>query len=168
MMTPYVVFDVATGTLIKAGDCQLELLDAQAGAGQRALPTNLTSVEGIRPLIWELVKVKREERYSAGLTTPFGVLDTTPDSREKILGLFTDAVSRVATGGSKNRNFTKTDETQVTLSSAQLVAVGQLVVDYIDAVHQHSQSLRTQIYAPTVDTVAELLAITIDTGWPGE
>lgn len=164
MNVPFVIFDITTGEYLRHGVCPPEYISDQAGEGQRVLATSALTVSGNQPLIWELVKVKREERYSAGLTTPFGVLDTTPDSREKILGLFTDAVSRVATGSNKNRDFTKTDETQVTLSSVQLVAVGQLVVDYIDAVHQRSQQLRAEIYAAA--DMAELLAIDVTAGWP--
>lgn len=165
MITPYSVFDLATGELVKAGNCQIEMLSAQAEVGQRAMATNAVNLAGVRQAVWDAVKVEREARYSAGITTPFGVLDTKPDSREKITGLFADAISRVATGGNKDRNFTKTDETQVTLSSVQLVAVGQLVVDYIDAVHQRSQALRAEIYNANT-TMVDLLTMDIGVGWP--
>lgn len=161
----YVVFDTATGSPVKWGQCQPELLDAQAGAGQRALATSALTVEGNQAIFWEMVKTKREERYSAGVMTPFGLLDTNLASREKIVGLYADAVwAVVSSDTSYSRDFTKADEQQVTLNAVQMASVGRLIVDYIDAVHQRSQALRADIYAAA--DMAELLAIDVTAGWP--
>jgi hypothetical protein len=166
MITNYVVFNLATGTPVKWGQCQPELLDAQAGQGERALATTSLTVDGNRAIFWEMVKVKREERYSAGVMTPFGLLDTNLASREKIVGLYADAVwAVVSNDAAYSRDFTKADEQQVTLNAVQMASVGRLIVDYIDAVHQRSQALRALIYAPETD-MAGLLAIDVSAGWP--
>jgi hypothetical protein len=167
-MINYVVFGTATGSPVKWGQCQPELLDAQAGQGERALATTSLTVDGNRAIFWEMVKVKREERYSAGVMTPFGLLDTNPESRASIVGLYADAVwAVVSSDATYSRDFTKADQQQVTLNAVQMAAVGRLVVDYIDAVHQRSQALRALIYAPETD-MAGLLAIDVSAGWPGQ
>lgn len=165
MIIQYAVFNLTTGAPVKFGPCQSELLDEQAGPGERALETTAFTVEGNRPLFWEMVKAKREERYSAGVMTPFGLLQTNPESRELITGLLADALAALVTNdASYVRTFTKADDTPVTLNAVQMVAVGRLVVTYIDAVHQYSQALRTQIFAAS--DMAELLAIDVTAGWP--
>lgn len=165
MDIPFVVFDVASGSPLRWGACQEYMLDAQAGIGERSLATSQLTVEGNYDLIWNKVKAIREQRYNAGITTPFGELDTKPESRDFINGLVTIAVAAmVKNDTSYARAFTKADDTQVTLNAQQIIAVGEMVEAYINATHQHSQALRAQIYAAS--DMAELLAIDVENGWP--
>lgn len=166
-MVQYVVFNIATGEPEKAGQCQPELLDAQAGEGQRALPTSHLTVAGNRNLLWEMVKVQREARLAVGASTPFGMVQTDPASRDIINGLVTRAIiAQVKADASFTRTFTKSDNSRVTLNAAQIIAVGEVVEDFVNSIHEHSQVLRDQIEAAT--SMAELLAVNILTGWPGQ
>lgn len=165
-MTPFVVFDSTTGAPLRWGSCQLEMLEDQGSEGERVLATSQLSVEGNHDLIWSEVKAIREQRYNAGISTPFGQLDTKPESRDFINGLVTIAVAAVVKNDTTYaRAFTKADDTQVTLNAHQIIAVGEMVEAYINATHQHSQALRAQIYAAA--NMAQLLAIDVTAGWPG-
>lgn len=165
MQIDYVVFDIATGTAERAGLCQPELLDAQAGGGQRALATSALTVGGNRTVLWEEVKTQREERLAAGVTTPFGLVQTDTVSRGYVTGLVTRAlIALVNAEAGFSRSFTTAANTSITLDAAQIIAMGALVEEYVNAVHEHSQNLREQIDAAA--DMAELLAIDISVGWP--
>lgn len=165
MIVQYVVFDVSSGALIKWGQCQQELVVDQAAEGQRALATSEMTVDGNRPIIWEQVKLEREARLADGAMTPFGVVQTDPVSRATINGLVTRAlIAEVKEEAGFARTFTKADNSRVSLNAAQIIAVGEVVEAFVNAVHEHSQNLRDQIDA-AVD-MAELLAINISIGWP--
>lgn len=166
-MIQYVVFDVATGEPEKWGQCQPEMLDAQASEGQRALATSHLTVSGNRNLVWEMVKAQREARLAVGASTPFGMVQTDPASRDIINGLVTRAlIAQVKSEAGFTRTFTKSDNSRVTLNATQIIAVGEVVEGFVNSVHEHSQDLRDQIDAAS--DMAELLAINILTDWPGQ
>lgn len=164
-MIQFVVFDVATGAVLRWGQCQADMLENQANEGERALATNDMTVAGNRVLVWEQVKAKREERLAAGALTPFGLVQTDPVSRGYVTGLVTRAlIAEVNAEEGFSRTFTTAANTSVTLNAAQIIALGALVEEYVNDCHERSQALRADIDAAS--DMAGLLAIDITVGWP--
>lgn len=164
-MIQFVVFDISTGAVLRFGQCQPDMLQNQANEGQRALATAALDVAGNRPVIWEQVKIKREERLAAGAETPFGVVQTDVVSRGYVTGLVTRAlIAQVNAEAGFSRTFTTAANASVTLNAAQIIALGALVEEYVNACHERSQALRDDIEA--AEDMAALLAIDIAVGWP--
>lgn len=109
---------------------------------------------------WETIKAAREAVIDANLATPYGTFDCKVKDRTNI----TDAVlllqTLAALGTPTTIDFTLADNSSVTLTTSEMVTVGLLLGQKVQAAHGIARGLRTQIEAAT--SVAEVEAIT----WP--
>jgi hypothetical protein len=160
-----VVFDIATGSPVRALQCEAQLLDAQAGEGQRALATSALTVEGNRGVIWNEAKAYREARLYAGAPTSFGLVQTDPVSRGNVMGLAMAAKFAIDRGDEDFlRTFTFYDDSEADLDAASLIDMAVETETYINACYNRGRVLRAAKDS-AVDMV-ELLAIDVAAGWP--
>lgn len=163
-MIQYVVFDLTTGEPTKWGQCQPELLDAQAEAGQRALATSALNVEGNRSVFWQDVKTVREAHLNGGASTPFGAVDSNEVARSNITGAALAATLSKSVDQPFSVNWTMLDNSVEALDADQMIGLALAVLAHVNACHDRARALRGQIDAAT--DMAELLAIDIQSGWP--
>ena len=107
---------------------------------------------------WSEMKAAREAAFNAPLVTPFGVFDCTPSARQSI----TDAVMRLQTleslGTPTDIEFTLADNTEVSLTTAEMVQVGLLLGAKTQEAYARGRQVR-QLVTDAV-TIAEVEAIT--------
>lgn len=163
-LTPYVVFDLQTGTPLKWGNCQREMLDAQAEEGQRALATSDLTVDGNRLSVWSAAKEQRDLHINAGAITPFGAVDSDDESRANVAGGALAALIAKTSGAPFSVTWTMLDNSTVTLDSDAMISLGLAVLMHVDACHARARALRAEIES-AVD-MAALLAINVGAGWP--
>lgn len=164
MPIDYVVFDTATGTAERAGMCQPEMLEAQAGEGQRALATSALTVNGNRLIVWEQVRTLRNENIDAGAPTPFGVVDSDEQARSNVSGAALGALIAKSAGVPYSVTWTMLDNSTAALDADQMIAMALAILTHVNACHERARELRAEIEAAA--TMAELLAINIAAGWP--
>lgn len=107
------------------------------------------------------VKAKRDACEQAGCQTPYGPIDTNPDSQRKVGGGSTAAL---ALGASFSKKWRMADNSYQVLDAAKMIEVGLLVVAHVDACQQRKNDLDEAIEEAT--TLAELDLIDIESGWP--
>lgn len=163
-MIQYVVFDTATGAPVKWGQCQPELLDAQAGPGERALATSALTVDGNRLIVWELVRNLRNENIDAGAPTPFGVVDSDEAARSNVSGAALGALIAKSASAPYAVTWTMLDNSTQTLDADEMITMAMAVLTHVNACHERARELRVQI--ETAPDMAALLAIDVTTGWP--
>lgn len=163
-MIQYVVFDTATGAPVKWGQCQPELLDAQAGPGERALATSALTVNGNRSIILDKAWIKRESVIEEGCQTPFGLVDTTPFSISRLTSVVAGANAAHSLNVPFSVNFTMKDRTRVPLNAVETMTMGLTVMAFVSACHDRFSQLEDTINS--APDMAALLAIDITTGWP--
>lgn len=159
-----VVFDIATGSPVRALQCEAQLLDAQAGPGQRALATNALTVDGNRLVIWEQVRALRNEAIDAGAPTPFGVVDSDEQARSNIPGAALGALIAKSASAPYEVTWTLLDNSTVALDADEMIGMAMAVLTHVNACHERARELRAEIEAAA--DMAELLAIDVAAGWP--
>lgn len=163
-MIQYVVFDTAIGSPVKWGQCQPELLDAQAEEGQRALATSALTVVGNRLIVWEQVRNLRNEKIDAGAPTPFGLVDSDEQARSNVSGAALGALIAKSANAPYSVTWTMLDNSTVTLDADGMIGLGVAVLAHVNACHERARELRADIEAAT--DMAELLAVDVSAGWP--
>ena len=163
-MIQYVVFDTATGAPVKWGQCQDELLDAQAGPGERALATSALTVDGNRLIVWADVKAQRDAAIDGGAATPSGVVDSDELARSNVSGAALGALIAKSASAPYSVTWTMLDNSTVTLDADGMIAMGLAVLAHVNACHDRARALRAEIEAAS--DMAELLAIDVLAGWP--
>lgn len=116
--------------------------------------------------LWESVKQTREVKIGGGVNVPgIGLFQTDDRSRDNIAGAATASLIAQAANAPFSLQWTLADNTVVTLSAAQVQAVGMAVMSHVAACHAVGQTLRGQIDAAT--THAALDSINIPgANWP--
>lgn len=163
-MIEYVVFNLATGEPIKWGQCQIELLDAQAGEGERAIATSALTVAGNRAIIGENLRKYRNAKIDSGAPTPFGIVDSDLASRTNIMGAAMGALLSINLGQPFSTTWKMMDNSLVDLTATDLFILALSVLSYVNECHARARVLETEIVE--ADDMAELLAIDIESGWP--
>jgi len=104
---------------------------------------------------WTQIKAARETAINAPLETPYGTVDSGPDDR----GNITDAVMLLQTmeslGTPITIEFTMFDNTPITLTTAQMVHIGLLLGQKVQAAYVRSQARRAEIDAATTKEAIE-------------
>lgn len=163
--TPYVVFDLTTGEALKAGNCQIELLEAQAdGPNQRALATSSLTVSGNRLAVWHSARDQRDIHIDGGAMTPAGLVDSDGESRSNISGAILAAILSKQANQPYEITWTMLDNSTVVLDADEMIGMGLAVLSHVNACHERARVLRVAIEAAA--DMAELLAIDVTTGWP--
>lgn len=111
------------------------------------------------------LSLRQTKAENGGCVTPLGRVQTDPDSRIKILGLFVMA-SAAKSGGDTSwpQAFTMEDNSEVAHDADQMMALSLAVGAYIVACHANAITLKGTIMACT--TPEEVDAVDIETGWP--
>ena len=187
-MINFVVYETATGNLVKSGTCPVDMLELQAGDGQSAIPIpaevsdpeSYSWIDGepeiLPPVIptlaelkaakWETVRIMRESHIGGGCSTPSGVMDTTLVSRTNISGAVQMASLAMAASQAFEIDWTIADNSTVTLDGLAMIAVGIAVGAHVAACHAVARALRVEIEA--AEDVEELEAIDPEgAAWPG-
>lgn len=164
MITPYVVFDLTTGGVIRFGQCQEEVLESQPGEGERALATSDLTVEGNRLIIWRMVRDQRDEHIDGGAMTPAGAVDSDSMARSNISGAVIGALVAKTAGAPYSVTWTMLDNSTVTLDADGMIALGLAVLAHVNACHDRARQLRAAIESAA--DMAELLSIDVTAGWP--
>lgn len=164
MMTSYVVFDLTSGNPIRWGQCQDDLLEAQASEGERALATSYLTVEGNRLIIWRMARDERDLHIDGGAMTPVGAVDSDSMARSNISGATIAALAAKTNNIPYAITWTLLDNSTVTLDADAMIGMGMAVLAHVNACHDRARQLRTEIEAAS--NMAELLAIDVGAGWP--
>lgn len=109
----------------------------------------------------ERVRQLRDSAEWGGCMTPYGPIDTDPDSQRKIGGGSTAAL---AMGTAFAKEWRMADNTLVTLDAAKMIEIGLIVVSHVDACQTRKNALDAEIGA--AETLADLEAINVTAGWP--
>lgn len=164
MTIPYVVFDLTTGEALRAGNCQEEVLEAQAEEGQRALRTSALTVDGNRLIIWNTARDQRDIHIDGGAMTPSGAVDSDSMARSNISGATIAALIAKMAGAPYAITWTMLDNSIATLDADGMIAMGLAVLSHVNACHDRARVLRAEIESAA--DMAELLAIDVTAGWP--
>lgn len=163
-MTAFVVFNTATGEALHHGDCQPDMVEAQAGAGETALATSALTVEGNRAALWEKVKALREAKIDGGATFAGKVAQTDLLSRTNISGAALAAVIAKSAAAPFEVTWTFADNSTADLDADEMISLGITAMAHVDACYSRARVLRAEIDAAA--DMAALLSINIEQGWP--
>lgn len=107
------------------------------------------------------VKRRREQAKDAGIVTPWGPLETDPDSRVNINGAVQMAT---ILGADFTITWRMSNNDPVVLDASQMIQMGIMVGQHVSACQYRKNELDAQIAAAT--TLEELGAIALEDGWP--
>jgi hypothetical protein len=110
------------------------------------------------------VNAVRNRLQDGTVQTPFGNFDTDERSRGFLHGGVTEALIRQAAGDTTPLTFTNADGNDVSLTPAQMIGVGRMVLGYVSAVHFHARTLKDAITDAT--NVAAIERLDLEAGWP--
>lgn len=118
------------------------------------------TLDELKAAAWNGIKAAREAAMAAPLATPYGTFDADADSRSNI----TDAVLMLQTlealGTPSDITFTLSDNTDVVLTTSEMVTVGLLLGQQVQTAYGVGRTLRAQIDSAT--TAEEVGAVV----WP--
>lgn len=122
--------------------------------------------ETARDAMWQRIKYVRDASEGNGSVTPFGRVDTDPESLLRITGAVQAATIAITAGDALALDWTMADNSVVTMDAEMLVAMGRAVALHVDACHQRGRELRQLVEA--AETEGDLTAIEseIIVGWP--
>lgn len=169
----HAVFDEATGDLLFCAPQSL----VPSGAASVAMPEDfadwshvwsaserrfVVDLVALKAAASERVKVLRERAKDGGVVTPFGPIQTDPDSRTNINGAVQMAT---ILGAAFSVEWRMADDNLVVLDAAAMVNLGLLIGQHVSACQYRKNELDAAIAAAA--TAAELDAIDLEAGWPG-
>jgi len=128
--------------------------DASANDSAGALVPDLAAARATQR---ELINAARDTAQDGGADTPSGRFDSAPRSREFLNGAVTNALLSQLAEVAFSIDWTRADNTPVTMSAAQTIAAGQAVAGWVDAVHQRGVVLKARIDA--AETLAAIRAV---------
>lgn len=115
------------------------------------------TLQDLQYAAWERIKASRENAIDAPLVTPYGTFDCKAKDRTNI----TDAVLLLQTlasvGTPTTIDFTLANNSTVTLTTAEMVTVGLLLGQKVQAAHAQARTLRAQIDAANSSTELEAI-----------
>ncbi|MFS2014816.1 DUF4376 domain-containing protein [Azospirillum sp. CT11-132] len=129
----------------------------------------IVRVRGVEPIPLDELRAARKEALAAirwerecgGKTMPDGAVIATDDRSKTLLnGKYRTAEKYP----NRLHRWKGSDGTEITLTSAQVIAIGDAVSDHVQACFDRELDLIAAIDA--AETVAEVLAIDIAAGWP--
>ncbi len=121
---------------------------------------DLRSVFRSRDAQWGRIKTLRNAALTAPLPTAYGEFDADPSSQKNITDSVLLAQTLAALGQPVEIDFTRADNTTVTLSAAQMIEVGLALGQRTQQVYATARALRAAIDAAT--TISEIESI----AWP--
>ena len=110
------------------------------------------------------INTLREKKIADGCTTPSGIVDTDEVSVRNIMATYQVAVLAMMTSSPFEADWRLKNNTSVTLSAAEMIAMGNAVLARTKACYEHSWSLKSDIEAATSAEEVNLVDLMI--GWP--
>ena len=108
--------------------------------------TDPRTLQDLKDAAWERIKAARETHIDAPLTTPYGTFDSGPKDRTNI----TDGVLWLQTLATPTSiDVTLADNTTATLTTTEMIAVGLLLGQKVQAAHANARVRRAEIEAST-------------------
>ena len=118
-----------------------------------AAPTQ--TLDAVKDARWAEIKSRRLAEIDGGMSFEGMRFDSDADARANVAGVFLRAM--VAADGWTTR-FTLADNTPVTLTRQQVLALGPTVFAHVDAQHEIARGLRASIVsAETIEQVASVV-----------
>lgn len=114
---------------------------------------------------WAAVKAERDKCAGGGCETALGRVDSDERSRILIAGAVQMAQIALAGGEAYSVDWVMADNQPVPHDAPAMIALGLAVGQHIAACWERAQTLRAAIEA--AETVEDLTAIDINSGWPG-
>ena len=155
---PLATLDIAdaTGSMERALAAQAEGLFAGATVVADALADDLETAKARK---WAEIKGERDRLETAGFDMPsVGRFDSDPESRNRIVGAVMAAKIAQDAGQAYSIDWTLANNTTAELDATAMIAVGFTLLAHIDATHQRSRVLYSQIQA--AESVEAVAAIT--------
>ncbi len=145
-----------------SGDVREQTLILVDGAPtERPRPVGLNVAKATR---WDEAKSHRDLTASSGCITALGRVDTDADSQRKIVGAVTAAMIAKQAGAPFSIDWTMADNSVVTHSADQLIAMGMAVTAFLSACQNAGTAIRDAIDAAI--SADALAAIDITIGYP--
>lgn len=119
------------------------------GQSQWVDPRTLDDLKALR---WEEMKVLRQQAIEAPLLTAYGVFDADPLSRQNIVNtaqLVQTAAQSLAPGEQPTVEFTLADNTVATLTASQMVEVALTLASQVQGAYARGRQVRVAIAAAT-------------------
>lgn len=114
------------------------------------------SLEDARALKWEEIKTARDEAEFAAVVHAGHTFDADEESQRRLMG----ACLLAQVDSSATWDWTTADNAVVTLSAAEIIALGAAVAAQVAAAHATGRALRAQIEAATTEAEIDLIT------WP--
>ena len=167
MSASFIIFNKETGTPVSWGSASAQDISLQAvKEEERLLVTSSFDVEVNKNVVYDDVKAIRQTLIDGGAQTSFGVVDTDLFARTNLTGAAVAALIALQSGQPYSVTWALKNNTSITLTAPEMLQFALEAVGYIDACFSRSFVLRDEINAAT--NMAELLAIDITAGWPGQ
>lgn len=109
------------------------------------------------------VKSKRDSVIASGCSTAAGVVDTDDVSLRNIMATYQTAVLALMTNNPYSVSWRMRDNSLVTLDAQQMIAIGNAVLQRVEATYQRSWELKEEIENSTAETIDSVLLME---GWP--
>ncbi|HEY0011548.1 MAG TPA: DUF4376 domain-containing protein [Allosphingosinicella sp.] len=112
-----------------------------------------------------LINAKKVAVEEAGADTPFGRMDSDPDSQRKVTGAFSIAFMATTLGQPFSESWTMADNSVVVLNGEDMVTAALAVKQHVSTAHAIARALKDQLEAAA--TLAEIEAVDVDGApWP--
>ena len=131
--------------------------------GAAIVPAEAEPLELQKAKVRAKVKLHRNKAEWAGVQTPFGLIDSDPESQRKLSGAVQMAL---IAGETFTVPWRMADNSVVMYGQQEIIAAGMLVGQHVAECQIWKNGLDDLIEAAT--TAEELEAIVVDSGWPGE
>lgn len=131
-----------------------------AGPLPPIIPTAAEVLERTRLIKWEKIKAARSSARDVPLVTAYGTFDCDKASRDNIADAIAGMEKAIALGATDSITWTLADNSNVTLTLAQLTVVGVAALSQVQGAHQVARVLREDIWE--AETVEDVQAI----AWP--
>lgn len=123
------------------------------------------TLDQAKVLARQAVLAARDRAEFGGCETAFGRVDTKAESQRKAGGAVQMAMIAQAASAPFTIGWTMADNTTIALDADGMIDVGLAIGQHVNACHGHGLGLKDLIDA--AETVEDIAAINIKTGWPG-
>ena len=124
------------------------------------------AVGTLRSHAWAAIKERKFVAEQGGCLTPLGMVDTDAESQRKIAGAVQMAMIAQGAGAPFAITWTMKDNATVAHDGPAMIMLGLAVGQHIAACHATALAKRAALEA--AETAAEIGAVAIDSGWPGQ
>lgn len=161
------------GVVVQVGEAGLSVTSAAPGTiwvqpwgayHFAAVGIKAGTLDDFKAARWAAVKALRDQYEYGGCMTPLGVVDSDETAKLQISGGVQMAMLAVQSGSPFEIEWTMLDNSTVTHSAAQMIALGVAVGQHVVACRSVATALREAINAAT--TIEEIAAVDIESGWP--